>query len=200
MNLPNKLTVLRLILVPFFVTAYYLNFGFHYFVALLIFAVASITDFLDGKIARKYNLVTDLGKFIDPIADKVLVLSALVIMLGDPSGINAFKFFGNTVYALCGVGVVIIVSREIIITSLRMVAAKSGIVLAAEYIGKVKTFVTDIALVVILVALGLNEAVGGKVAEIFTLVGVILFAISVILTIWSGASYIKKNASLFKTK
>ena len=78
MNLPNKLTLGRLILIPFFIVAFYLNFTGHYLVALGIFALAAFTDFLDGYIARKYNLVTDLGKFLDPIADKVLVLSALV--------------------------------------------------------------------------------------------------------------------------
>ncbi|MBO4323411.1 MAG: CDP-diacylglycerol--glycerol-3-phosphate 3-phosphatidyltransferase [Clostridia bacterium] len=200
MNLPNKLTTLRLILIPFFMAAYYINFPFHYFAALFIFALASITDFFDGKIARKYNLVTDLGKFMDPIADKVLVISALVIMLGDPYPSNAFKLFGTPYLVLGGVGVVIIVARELMVTSLRMIAAKNGQVLAAEYIGKVKTFVTDVALVVILVACGLLEAVGGKIANAFVTAGLIGFAVSVILTIWSGVSYLIKNASLFKTK
>ena len=89
MNLPNKLTLSRIILIPFFIAAFYAPFTGHYFVALAIFAIASFTDFLDGKIARKYNLITDLGKFLDPIADKVLVTSALVIMVADPNN-NVF--------------------------------------------------------------------------------------------------------------
>lgn len=143
MNLPNKLTLTRIILIPFFIAAIYVPFTGHYFVALAIFALASLTDFFDGKIARKYNLVTDLGKFLDPIADKVLVLSALVVMLGDID-FNVFSHtLGNTGMILGGVGVVIILARELTISSLRMMAAKKGIVLAAEYIGKVKTFVTE---------------------------------------------------------
>ena len=84
MNLPNKLTLTRLILIPFFIAAFYAPFPGHYFVALGIFCVASLTDFFDGHIARKYNLVTDLGKFMDPIADKVLVLATFVVRLADP--------------------------------------------------------------------------------------------------------------------
>ena len=85
MNLPNKLTLARLILIPFFIAAFYLGFFMgHYFVALGIFVIASITDFFDGYIARKYNMITDLGKFLDPIADKVLVLSGLIVLISDP--------------------------------------------------------------------------------------------------------------------
>ena len=198
MNLPNKLTALRLILIPFFIAAYYLAFPYHYFVALLIFALASITDFFDGMIARKYNLVTDLGKFMDPIADKVLVISALVIMLGDAYSCSAFSRYGGAVKALCGVGVAIIVARELIISSLRMMAAKKGKVLAAEYVGKIKTFVTDITLVVVLLANGVAEITAALVADILAVSSLVLFGVSVILTVISGASYLKKNASLFK--
>ena len=88
MNLPNKLTISRMVMIPVFVLFFYLNFVGHYFVALAVFGVASLTDLFDGKIARKYNLVTNLGKFLDPIADKVLVLSALVLFLTVPSLFN----------------------------------------------------------------------------------------------------------------
>ena len=95
MNLPNKLTLLRLILIPFFIAAFYLGFfAGHYFVALGIFVVASLTDFLDGYIARKYNMVTDLGKFLDPIADKVLVLAGLIVLIADPYETNVFGRIG----------------------------------------------------------------------------------------------------------
>ena len=159
--------------------------------------MASLTDFFDGKIARKYNLVTDLGKFLDPIADKVLVLSALVVMLGDID-FNVFSHtLGNTGMILGGVGVVIILARELTISSLRMMAAKKGIVLAAEYIGKVKTFVTDVTLVVFLLA-GAIYPLSASVGDVINVVGLAGFAISVILTIVSGINYLVKNAGVFK--
>lgn len=196
MNLPNKLTLTRIILIPFFIAAIYIEFSYHYFVALAIFAAASITDFLDGKIARKYNLVTDLGKFLDPIADKVLVLSALVVLLGDPN-FNVFSvLLGKVGVILGGIGVVIILARELAISSLRMMAAKKGVVLAAEYIGKVKTFFTDVTLVVILLASGLYD-VSVAVGEVFVIIGLVGFAISVLLTIISGISYLVKNKGVF---
>ena len=164
MNLPNKLTLTRIILIPFFIAAIYVPFTGHYFVALAIFALASLTDFFDGKIARKYNLVTDLG---------------------------------NTGMILGGVGVVIILARELTISSLRMMAAKKGIVLAAEYIGKVKTFVTDVTLVVFLLA-GAVYPLSASVGDVINIVGLAGFAISVILTIVSGINYLVKNAGVFK--
>lgn len=197
MNLPNKLTLTRITLIPFFIAAIYVPFTGHYFVALAIFALASLTDFFDGKIARKYNLVTDLGKFLDPIADKVLVLSALVVMLGDID-FNVFSHtLGNTGMILGGVGVVIILARELTISSLRMMAAKKGIVLAAEYIGKVKTFVTDVTIVVFLLA-GAVYPLSASVGDVINIVGLAGFAISVILTIVSGINYLVKNAGVFK--
>ena len=198
MNLPNKLTALRLILIPFFIAAYYVEFPYHYFAALAIFALASVTDFLDGKIARKYNLVTDLGKFMDPIADKVLVISALVIMLGDPNSDSVFSAYGSLIKVLCGVGVVIIVARELIISSLRMLAAKKGKVLAAEYIGKIKTFFTDVTIVLALFADGIAAIVSNGFSKALNVSALIAFGISVVLTVISGVSYLRKNASLFK--
>ena len=130
MNLPNKLTLGRLILIPFFVLAFSLNFTGHYLVALALFGIAAFTDFLDGHIARKYNLVTDLGKFLDPIADKVLVLVALAIMLADPKHTNLFFQFGAWGFICGGIGVSIIIAREMAVSSLRMLAAKNGKVLA----------------------------------------------------------------------
>lgn len=196
MNLPNKLTLTRIILIPFFIAAIYIDFPYHYFVALAVFAVASITDFFDGRIARKRNLVTDLGKFLDPIADKVLVLSALVVLLGDPNT-NVFTLkLGNIGLILGGIGVVIILARELTISSLRMMAAKKGIVLAAEYIGKVKTFFTDVTIVILLLVGDIYSisAVAGEVIDIIGLVG---FAVSVLLTIISGISYLVKNKGVF---
>ena len=197
MNLPNKLTLSRIILIPFFIAAFYAPFTCHYFVALGIFAIASITDFFDGKIARKRNLVTDLGKFLDPIADKVLVTSAIVVMVADPNANVFTSVLGNMPgLMLGGIGVVIIIARELVVSSLRMMAAKQGKVLAAEYIGKVKTFFTDVTLVVVLLASGLYEFsdTAGRITAIIALVG---FGISVLLTIISGVSYLVKNKEVF---
>lgn len=197
MNLPNKLTLSRIILIPFFIAAFYAPFTCHYFVALGIFAIASITDFFDGKIARKRNLVTDLGKFLDPIADKVLVTSAIVVMVADPNANVFTSVLGNMLgLMLGGIGVVIIIARELVVSSLRMMAAKQGKVLAAEYIGKVKTFFTDVTLVIVLLASGLYEFsdTAGRITAIIALVG---FGISVLLTIISGVSYLVKNKEVF---
>lgn len=199
MNLPNKLTMLRLILIPFFITAFYLGFFTgHYIVALGIFAIASITDFFDGYIARKYNMVTDLGKFLDPIADKVLVLSGLIVLLSDPYETNVFNQLGTIGMIYGGVGVAIIMAREMVVSSLRMMAAKKGIVLAAEMTGKIKTFFTDVTIIVLLLA-GDLLTIAPSVGMIFDYIGLACFGISVILTIISGCSYLIKNKEVFKS-
>ena len=198
MNLPNKLTMLRLILIPFFITAFYLGFFTgHYIVALGIFAIASITDFFDGYIARKYNMVTDLGKFLDPIADKVLVLSGLIVLLSDPYETNVFNQLGTIGMIYGGVGVAIIMAREMVVSSLRMMAAKKGIVLAAEMTGKIKTFFTDVTIIVLLLT-GDLLTIAPSVGMIFDYIGLACFGISVILTIISGYSYLIKNKEVFK--
>ena len=139
MNLPNKLTVLRVILIPFFVASLLMYGGsvrmFRY-VAAGIFIVASLTDMLDGKIARKYNLVTNFGKFMDPLADKLLVCSALICLV-ELRQLPAWM-------------VIIIVSREFIISGFRLVAAERGIVIAASFWGKFKTTFQMIAVVLLI--------------------------------------------------
>lgn len=198
MNLPNKLTLLRLILIPFFIAAFYLGFfAGHYFVALGIFVVASLTDFLDGYIARKYNMVTDLGKFLDPIADKVLVLAGLIVLIADPYETNVFGKIGIIGIIYGGVGVSIIMAREMVVSSLRMMAAKKGIVLAAEMTGKVKTFFTDVTIIVLLLAGDLLNF-APDVGVVFDYIGLVCFGISVLLTIISGCSYLIKNKEVFK--
>lgn len=198
MNLPNKLTLLRLILIPFFIAAFYLGFfAGHYFVALGIFVVASLTDFLDGYIARKYNMVTDLGKFLDPIADKVLVLAGLIVLIADPYDTNVFGRIGIIGIIYGGVGVSIIMAREMVVSSLRMMAAKKGIVLAAEMTGKVKTFFTDVTIIVLLLAGDLLNF-APDVGVVFDYIGLACFGISVLLTIISGCSYLIKNKEVFK--
>ena len=171
MNLPNKLTVLRVILIPFFVVSMMIENGanqtFRY-VAAAIFIIASLTDMLDGKIARKYNLVTNFGKFMDPLADKLLVCSALIclIQLGQ---LPAWM-------------VIIIVSREFIISGFRLVAAEQGIVIAASYWGKFKTVFQMIAVVLMI----LNF-------EALSAVTLICTWAALILTIISLVDYIAKN-------
>ena len=171
MNLPNKLTVLRVIMVPFFVFFMLTDVdgAANKWIALALFVVASLTDMLDGKIARKYNLVTNFGKFMDPLADKLLVCSAMICLI--PSG----KL--NTAI------VIVIIAREFIISGFRLVASDSGIVIAASYWGKFKT-VFQMAMIIVLIA-----DFGG----VFDLIGEILIWIALALTIVSLIDYIWKN-------
>ena len=173
MNLPNKLTVLRVIMIPFFVVSL---LAFHGEVRLLrnlaaaIFIVASLTDMLDGKIARKYNLVTNFGKFMDPLADKLLVCSALIclIELGQlPSWM-----------------VIIIVSREFIISGFRLVASDNGVVIAASYWGKFKTNFQMFMIIMLIIDLGTSTAV---------MIENVLIVIATALTIISLVDYLVKN-------
>ena len=171
MNLPNKLTVMRVILIPFFVAALLYDNGSSQtmrVVANVIFIVASLTDLFDGKIARKYNLVTNFGKFMDPLADKLLVCSALIclIQLGQlPAWI-----------------VIIIISREFIISGFRLVAADNGIVIAASYWGKFKTTFQMIAVILMIF----------NIPALAT-VTMIMLVIAVVLTVISLVDYVAKN-------
>lgn len=203
MNLPNKLTLSRVIMIPVFLLFFYLGFTAHYFVALAVFLIASLTDLLDGKIARKYKLVTNLGKFLDPIADKVLVLSALVVFLTVPEIFVAN--LGGWALIVAGCGVAVILAREIIVSGFRMVAAAADIVIAADMVGKYKTVMQDIAVIVLLIGAGfaeLNPLVNSSAftmcGKIINYVGLGCFAISVILTVISGINYIVKNIEVLK--
>ena len=135
MNLPNKLTLLRVCLIPFFLLFFYIDIPFHYLISLVVFAGASITDALDGNIARKRNLVTNFGKFLDPLADKVLVLSALAVFVEVPE------------IRVGAIPLIIISAREFMVSGLRLLAADSGIVVAAGIWGKLKTAFTMTAIV-----------------------------------------------------
>ena len=166
---------------------------FRFVLTAIIFALAAFTDFLDGYIARKYNLVTDFGKFIDPIADKILVLSAFVIMLTEPIILSGP--LGETFGAIIGgVGVTIIVAREMTVSVLRMIAAEKGIVLAAEKIGKLKTLVTDFAIILLFITANFT---GTLIGLALYYVSLALYVISVLLTIYSGIFYLVKNKELF---
>ena len=171
MNLPNKLTVLRIIMVPFFVFFMLTDTGgaANKWIALVLFCIASLTDLLDGKIARKYNLVTNFGKFMDPLADKLLVCSAMICMIESGQLSAAF--------------VIIIIAREFIISGFRLVASDNGVVIAASYWGTFKT-VSQMAMVILLIA-----DFGGA----FDLVCEALIWISLALTIISLVDYVAKN-------
>lgn len=195
MNLPNKLTISRVVMIPVFVLFFYLEFTGHYFVALAIFGIASLTDLFDGKIARKYNLVTNLGKFLDPIADKVLVLSALVLFLTRPMSLGIW--LGDWTLIAAGCGVAAILAREIIVSGFRMVAASSNLVIAADIFGKFKTTAQDISVVMLILAQGVMEF-HVKAGEIITYVGLCFFALAVLLTVISGVNYLVKNREVLK--
>ena len=191
MNLPNKLTILRIIMIPIFVAVFYLTMiPGNYIISAVIFALAAFTDFLDGYIARKYKLVTNLGKFLDPIADKVLVATAFILMLAAKE--NLFSVFGQAsevIYVTVAVCVCLILARELIISAFRQIAAANGVVLAAEKLGKYKTVFQDACIVVLLV----SANVSGVAGQIIAWFGLGVFAIATVLTVVSGVSYVVKN-------
>ncbi|MFO3665152.1 CDP-diacylglycerol--glycerol-3-phosphate 3-phosphatidyltransferase [Anaerococcus sp. ENR0831] len=167
MNIANKVTVLRLLLIPVFLVLYYI-YGTDYNIAAIVFVIASLTDALDGHLARSRNLVTTFGKFVDPLVDKLLTMAAFVVLV-EASIIPAWA-------------VIIIIARELIITGFRTLAADKGITIAASKWGKLKTTSQMIALVLLL----LNNST-------LNIAGVYVFYIAVILTIVSGLDYIIKN-------
>lgn len=180
MNLANKLTVLRVVLIPFFVVFMLLDEPLYYGISLAIFAVASITDLLDGKIARKYNMVTNFGKFMDPLADKLLVSAALVCLVETKS--------------LASWMVIVIISREFIISGFRLIASDNGVVIAASYWGKFKTtFQMAMIIMLILILAGVEN-------EIFAIATTVVVWISLILTVVSLVDYLVKNKSVLTDK
>ncbi len=193
MNLPNKLTLLRIIFVPAFIIIILLDFPFHFLVAGLIFGAACITDTLDGKIARSRNLVTDFGKFADPLADKILVISALVCFLQ----LDLLGSFG-------AIPVTIVLFREFAVSGIRLVAASSGKVVAANIWGKVKTVTQMVGIVLIMAMQALSEALKffhwdiGIPDQVYLYTGIALIWISTVFTIISGIIYIKDNFDFIK--
>ncbi|MBO5999877.1 MAG: CDP-diacylglycerol--glycerol-3-phosphate 3-phosphatidyltransferase [Lachnospiraceae bacterium] len=173
MNLPNKLTMLRVLMIPVFVLFMLVDITGPYdkYIALVIFILASLTDLLDGKIARKYNLVTNFGKFMDPLADKLLVCAALICLL--------------SVGKIPAVAVLIIISREFIISGFRLIAADRGIVIAASYIGKFKT-VMQMAMIILMIA---------DIEALHVLTQIVMVA-AVVLTVVSLVDYIYKNRAV----
>ena len=174
MNLPNKLTVLRVLLIPFFVASLLYKGGEDYkfrIISLVIFAIAALTDTLDGMIARKYNLITDFGKFMDPLADKVLVCSGLIWFV--------------ELRQLSSIVVLVVIAREFIISGIRLVASDNGVVIAAAMSGKLKTVVQMITVILLIV----NLPQLSMVTNIF-------IAIMLLLTLFSLGEYIIKNKNV----
>lgn len=189
MNLPNKITVSRILLIPVFLVLMLVPFNWGniqlpgteletaHFIGALIFIFASVTDWVDGYFARKYQLVTDLGKFLDPLADKLLVSAALIVLVEmqlAPSWI-----------------VILIISREFAITGLRLILAGTGEVVAANMLGKIKTWTQIIAISALLLHNVFFEAIGIPFADI-------ALWVALFFTIWSGFDYFQKNWAVFK--
>ena len=176
MNLPNKLTILRVCMIPFFVVFMLTDLGGSAgkFIALAIFVVASLTDLLDGKIARKYNLVTNFGKFMDPLADKLLVCAAMICLV-ETGRLAAWI-------------VIIIMSREFIISGFRLIASDNGVVIAASYWGKFKTVFQMIMIILLIADLG----------GFFRVIEQVVVWIALILTVVSLIDYMAKNKNVLK--
>ena len=194
MNLPNKLSMLRIFLIPvvmFFILplsyagdSAFLNgvVNNQMLIAAFVFIIASLTDLLDGKIARKYNLITNLGKFLDSLADKMLIIAVLI----------AFVEIGR----ISSWGLMIIVLREFMVTGIRMLAAEKGTVMAAKMIGKIKTTIQMIAIIYLLFEPSIISISGHE--NVVCLIGNILFYICVIMTVVSGMDYLLKNLNYLK--
>lgn len=190
MNLPNKISLARTILIPIFVICLLVNFTgttisilgghpihIHQLIGAIIFIIASITDYVDGYIARKYNLITNMGKFLDPLADKLLVSTALIVMV--------------ELQMLPAWMVIIIISREFIVTGLRLLAVEQGEVIAAGWLGKLKTTFQMIGMSLLLL--------GNPIFNIFDInLGMLVMWLAVVLTIISGIEYVWNSRYLFK--
>ena len=191
LNLPTKLTVLRLILIPFcMISIIYSIFPgdiIWRIVAVLLFVITSFTDMLDGKIARKYNLVTDLGKFLDPLADKMLVIGVLIAIT------VRYAEFNLQFCRILGWALFVIILREMSVTLLRMIAAnKEGIVISAAWLGKVKTTVQMTVIVIILLE-PLLPATN-------MVMSYIMVTAMLVLTLWSGINYFKAYIPVLKSE
>ena len=192
MTLPNKLTMFRIILIPVMVTIAYIPFFNENFVGtislanlinVIIFTVASLTDFLDGYLARKHNLVTTFGKFADPLADKLLVISAMVLLCTQIQ-----QYSPEFTWFIPGWVIIVILCREFIVSGIRLVAVERGNVIAAGMLGKIKTFTTMVALVFLF----LYQIKFGEL-YLFGYIGAVLMYIALIFTVLSGIEYFWKN-------
>ena len=185
MNLPNTLSLIRILLVSVFIALFFITpiAPLNYLLACIVFCLAAITDFLDGYIARKYNLVTTLGKFLDPIADKILVSSALIVLVSVmPEGYVKTSF----TIAVC-----VIMARELMVSAFRQIAATKNFVMAADMAGKIKTVFQDFAIIILLLW-------QFTASEVVFYVGFALTGIATVLTIISAVNYLIKNKAVLK--
>ncbi|MFT4637673.1 MAG: CDP-diacylglycerol--glycerol-3-phosphate 3-phosphatidyltransferase [Verrucomicrobiales bacterium] len=191
MNLPNQLTVARLFLTLVFVAVLSLEIPYKHTIALILFIIAAITDYLDGKIARERNLITNFGKLMDPLADKVLVSAAFVMLCAD-------GYFPSWI-------LVIILTREFLVTGLRLVASSQGVVLAADALGKWKTITQMLTAIYLLLFLAAKEPTMQFLAPIFQApfmapdqLGAVLIGLALMFTAISGWNYVWKNRNLIE--
>lgn len=192
MNLPNKLSLLRIFLIPIFIFFYLATFiPGGKIVAVVVFIIASLTDMLDGKIARKYNLVTNLGKLLDPIADKLLVISGLLLVVVD----------GTIPHPYGVIVAIIIIGRELLISAFRQIAASQNVVMAADKFGKIKMITQVIALPMLFVLAFLHTiAINSTVLLVCEIVSYVFIGLATLFTILSGVNYIVKNRQVLKEK
>lgn len=211
MNLPNKLTVLRICMIPLFLVAYFLPFAWGKICAAIIFVLAAFTDFLDGHIARKHNLVTDFGKLMDPVADKILVTVALFCLVATRplqwmyyytnSSAEYSTMFG-IILLTCGSAVML--ARELLIDGVRMIAASKGSVVQANVFGKIKTLLQDFAIPVLVIlnvwtpnTATLPQPHVDYAYITLWIIGVVLFCLATVATILSGIIYLVQNKGVF---
>lgn len=183
LNVPNTLTIIRILCTPIIIALFMINIpnGIGIFCALGVYVLACITDFLDGYIARKYNMITDFGKFMDQIADKFITTTAIILVL---------LAYSTTLKWLAVLLVLVVVLRDILISGIRMVAANNNLVVAADIFGKIKSFFLDVASMVLLLFIGLEKAGAGNWIEYVRIAGLSLMIVGVILCVVSCINYI----------
>jgi CDP-diacylglycerol--glycerol-3-phosphate 3-phosphatidyltransferase len=196
MNLPNKLTLLRIFMIPLFLIFFFGSMAHNYLWAFLTFVLAALTDMLDGMLARKWGQLTDFGKLMDPLADKLLTITAFICLL------SAWDDHLRVAGLLC---LIIIISREFAVTSIRLVAAEKGIIIAADKWGKLKTVAQMLWICQVLLRIsltgylfGFGAEIGVQIIGIWAIFDFVLLAIMMLLTVGSGINYIVKNRHLIK--
>ena len=185
MNLATKLTLSRIVAIPVIVALFYVEFPFHYLVAAILFVLAALTDMLDGRIARKRNEVTDLGKLLDPIADKVLACTLLIMIAANG---DQMMYFNPPVGVIC---TALIVAREVLIGAIRMVAASKGRIVAADKFGKIKTALINTSIPLMMIS---------EFHFSIKIIGDVIFVLGFIFAMISGVNYIVNNRALLKDK
>ncbi len=183
-----------MLMVPVFIVLFFVEFPWHRTVALAVYAVACITDFLDGFIARKENLVTNLGKFLDPIADKILVACALIAVSVTEPVVEPKETYKICVAAFA----MVIVCRELIVSGFRIIAADKGVTLAADIFGKIKTVLQMLALGALLLSSDLFEMTDPSVGTVFYYIGFALLAAATLMTIVSAVNYLVRNRQVLE--